>query len=181
MTVKYSLPKILLYVINYVAFYLIWVGCFYAALHGLSFVAACSVAFYLVIHLLFVSAYPWHELLLILSLILLGSINDMVVTLSGLLTYVDASSLGISWWMVGIWGCFGSTYWHAFSWLESRPFLSSILGALAVPFCYLWGVEAHVATFQVSPKVALVLIGILWAILLPVSFFMSKTIKSRTI
>lgn len=181
MTSNHPILKVLLYAINYLAFYLIWIGCFYAALHGLSFVAACVVALYLIIHLVFVSASPEREFWLIASIVLLGLANDMLVTLSGLVTYADASALGLSWWMVGIWGCFGSTYWHAFSWLEYRPRLAAFLGALAVPFCYLWGAGAQVVFFQVSPKIALSAIAILWAFLLPLSFRISKAIKNTVV
>lgn len=177
-TVKGSLLNVFLLVCNYLAFYLIWVGCLYAAGHQLSCVAASFVGVYLVLHLLFVSERPIAELFLILAVIFLGTLNDCILTLSGIVTYMDASWLGTSWWMTGIWGCFGSTYWHTFSWLESRKLLAALLGAIAVPLCYLWGAEANVLSFSVNQQLALLIVAVLWAFLLPLSFVMSLAIKN---
>ena len=178
---KHQYFALLLKVINYFAFYIIWVGCLYAALHQLSFLFFLIVCAYLVLHLTFVSERSLAELFLIASIMLIGTANDILLTELHVVQYTDALPIGVSWWMLGIWACFGSTYWHAFSWLESRLTLSVLLGALVVPFCYLWGIEAKTVTFLWDESSALVLIGILWAIVLPITFIISHAIKRHAV
>jgi hypothetical protein len=168
-------------VVNYLAFYFIWVGCLYAAVNQLSLVAMLVVCGYLVLHLAFVSVHPLAEGVLICSIVLFGTLNDIFLTQLNLLKYVDASWIGASWWMTGLWACFGSTYWHAFSWLDPRIALSACLGAVAVPFCYLWGESAKTVTFLVHESTALAVIGLIWAFLLPLTFIISRAIKRHAV
>lgn len=170
----------LLMIANYISFYVVWIGCLWAAVRGWSFFSMCAVIIYLIAHLRFVSKSPLAESLLIMSIVGLGVFNDIVLTTLGVLSYVDATAFGSAWWMIALWACFGSTYWHAFSWLESRRLLACLLGATAVPLCYMWGVNAGAVSLRLDEKWAYGIIAVLWAGILPFSFVMSNYMKKRS-
>jgi hypothetical protein len=169
--------NLILMLANYLSFYLIWIGCLFAAVRGWSFFSACAVLLYLILHLYYVSVSPKAEGVLIAAIVGIGILNDIVLTSLGVISYVDAAPIGTSWWMIALWACFGSTYWHAFSWLDGRLLLAAILGAIAVPFCYLWGIKAGAVCLLMGETKAFCIVALMWFFLLPFSFVVSHCIK----
>jgi hypothetical protein len=168
---------ILLRVMNYIAFYGLWVLCLLAAVAREPLWAVPAVVLYLTVHLLFFSTFPVKEGILIALMTVLGGINESVLASLGVVTYTGAYWKGIAWWTLCLWACFGSTYWHAFSWLEGRPMLSAVLGAIVAPICYLSVERAGGVVFSDGRVSALVAIGALWAVVLPCTFALSRRLR----
>ena len=168
---------IFLKVINYLAFYALWCLCAFAGDDKQALWAVPIVLVYLVLHLLFISSSPKKEAVLIVVLTLLGALNESLLASIGFVSYSGAIWKGISWRTLSLWACFATTYWHAFSWLSSRLILASVLGAMVAPPCYAWIESVGGIQFPLGRAEALLTIGIQWAVVLPLSFAISRWIQ----
>lgn len=164
-------------VIHYFIFYGVWCVCVVAGSENMFWLGMPLVLIYLAFHLFFMSVSPKKEMMLIAALTVLGSITDSVLALLGAVSYAWAYVGGIAWWTVSLWACFATTYWHAFSWLSPHTLLASVMGAIGAPMCYAW-IESRGAIFFPHGKIeAFFIIGVVWAVVLPVSFVMSRWIQ----
>jgi hypothetical protein len=170
--------KIALQVLNYIAFYGLWFICAYAEKDRRPMVAIPIVGIYLFLHLFFISAEPLKEAGLVALLTLVGGVNESVLASFQAVSYEGACWRGVAWWTLALWAAFATTYWHAFSWLSSRPFLAGFLGAIVAPLCYAWLESVEVVRFPIGRGTALGIIGIQWAIILPVTFKLSRWIQN---
>jgi hypothetical protein len=168
---------IFLKAVNYIAFYGLWCLCVMAGDDKRALWVIPIVLVYLVCHLLYISSSPKREAFLIIVLTLFGAVNESLLATFGVVSYAGAYWKGISWWTLSLWACFATTYWNAFSWLSSRLFLSSFFGAIAAPLCYVWIENAGELHFLIGRTEALLAIGALWAVVLPLSFVISRWIK----
>lgn len=169
--------KWLLKIVNYLAFYGLWCVCVFAGKDKGEFWAIPMVVGYLIFHLSVVSATPKREALFIASLTCLGAVNESLLSILGAVHYLEAYWLGVSWWTLSLWACFATTYWRAFAWLSSRLWLAAPLGAVAAPVCYAWIERVGLISFPQGSALALSIIGIVWAGMLPLSFFLSRWIQ----
>ena len=163
--------------INYLGFYAVWVVCTIAVDRKLPLIALPVVLGYLLLHLAFVSRSWKKEAVLIASLTAFGAMNETVLSLLGAVTYQGALWRGVAWWTLALWASFATTYWHAFSWLSSRPLLSSVLGASVVPVCYAWFGITGAIQYPNGPLRAALTIGAVWAITLPATFYISSLLQ----
>ena len=168
----------ILRLINYAAFYLIWGLCLYLKGRDGALVTILAMSIYFALHLAFVSNNPKKELLFIFCLTCFGVVNESMLALTGVLSYADALYAGASWLTIVLWFCFSSTYWHAFSWLEDRPALAVILGAIVAPACYSVLAKAGVVTFLLDSSITMFFIGLDWAIILPSTFVFSRWFRT---
>ena len=166
-------------IVNYLGFYALWMLCVMAIVAQKPLWAIVGVVLYLIIHFLCISRTPKRELLFLLLLTAVGLLNETWLWGIGVVTYVGAYWGGIAWWTISLWICFATTYWHAFSWLEGRPWISAVLGAAAAPFCYAWIEQEGGITFPRGAVVGLLVIGGTWAVLLPLSFCLSRWMRFR--
>lgn len=162
---------------NYFAFYALWFLILFSEQAKSPYIALPIVGMYLVTHIVCFSQSPARETFLICALTVIGALNETILSLSGLVQYLGAYVEGVSWWTLSLWATFATTYWHAFSWLESRTILSCILGALVAPPCYIWIQRIGAITFPEGVLPATVAIGALWACVLPVTFWISKSVR----
>jgi hypothetical protein len=106
-----------------------------------------------------------------------GAANESVLAALGVVTYAEAYWEGVAWWTVSLWGCFATTYWHAFSWLEGHPGLAVVLGGFIAPLSYAWIERMGGVSFPQGEMVGILVVGGLWAIVLPISFVVSRRIR----
>jgi hypothetical protein len=165
-----------IWLMNYLAFYALWVLCIVAARFDMPYIAIPIVVLYLILHLVFISQAWKKEALLIIVLTAVGAVNESVLSLLGAVTYVGALWGGVSWWGLALWASFATTYWHAFSWLSSRPILSAVLGAIVAPICYAWLGLMHVIEYPHGSARAMLTIRVVWSLMLPCTFLISKLI-----
>ena len=165
-----------IWLINYFAFYALWVVCIAAARYNMAYIAVPIVILYLILHLAFISQDWKKEVLLIVALTAVGAINESVLFLLGAITYEGAFWGGISWWTLGLWASFATTYWHAFSWLGSKPLLSAVLGGALMPIYYASMDRLNVIQYPDATR-AMVTVGVVWALMLPCTCLISKSIQ----
>jgi hypothetical protein len=155
--------------------------CIWGAAHDRSAIALTVIAVYLVIHLAFVSRSPTKEVVLIAAVSVIGCCNESILAYCNVVSYAGASLLGIAWWTLSLYVCFATTMWYSFSWLIHRPLLSSILSAIAMPICYLGMAHAQAIAFPSGRAVALVMVSVQYALLVPflgyISLYLQKKCK----
>ena len=132
---------------------------------------------YLLLHLALVSRAWKKEAVLIAALTVFGALNETVLSLLGAVAYKGALWEGVAWWTLALWASFATTYWHAFSWLGSRRILSSLLGAFVVPACYAWFGVMGAIRYPNGLPLAMLTIGAVWALTLPVTFYISTLLQ----
>lgn len=168
---------ILYRLINYFAFYGLWCLCILTGSSSHALWVVPIILLYMSLHLLFISTSPKKEAIFIGLLTLFGAANESMLSLLGAVHYADAYWEGIAWWTLSLWACFATTYWHAFSWLASRPILASILGAFVAPICYVSIERVGELSFPLGMTESLLVIASVWAVILPCTFALGTWIQ----
>lgn len=93
--------------------------------------------------------------------------ESLLVTF-GLVEYVAASPVpGIApYWIVAMWVLFATTLNTGMRWLRSSTAVAALAGAIGGPLSFFAGQKAGAVAFP-NPTVSLLIIGIGWAVLLP--------------
>jgi len=166
---------------NLVLFKLGWVACILAAAALLPEIAVLAVAIVVLIHLAR-APVPAKEAFFLFCAALLGLAWETVVLFTGLVDYPGpgAQSMLVPSWIVAMWVLFATTINYGFSWLKRHWAIASIFGLLGGPMAFFAGSAAGAAEFS-NPVIALAVIGVGWAILLPLLTLIADTIIDSTL
>jgi hypothetical protein len=123
------------------------------------------------------AAVAWHlsqverfstELKLVLLTGLVGGTWDSLLVVFGLIHYPSGSIL--PWlaplWIISLWVAFATTFNVCLRWLHGRFWLASVFGLLGGPLAW-WAGAGLEALQWVNFPVALVALGLGWALLMP--------------
>ena len=160
--------------INYIAFYVVWVVCILSVHHSRHVLAISIALLFCILHLIFVCKDWRREIPFIAALTAYGAVNESLLSFLGAVSYEGALWMGVSWWTLILWAAFATTYWHAFSWMASKPLLSALLGATVAPICYAWMNRMGAIEYPNGETTAMLAIGAVWACSLPCTFFISR-------
>jgi hypothetical protein len=72
-----------------------------------------------------------------------------------------------------MWLNFGTTIHASMHWLEGRPVLAAVFGAVGGPLTYKAGASLGAAEL-LHPQWSLIALGITWAVVLPFLYWISK-------
>jgi hypothetical protein len=110
----------------------------------------------------------------------IGFILDSTMVLTGIFSFSEMASLGYpsSIWMVSLWINLALTLNHSLGWLKEKLLMSSIFAAVGGPLAYYAGSKIGVISFQ-NTTVSMVALSCMWAIAMPLLFFVLKTFSSR--
>lgn len=153
-----------------------WVACVLFAASGRPMLASLSVAVVVLVHLARVSN-PAKESLLLAAAAAMGLAWESLMVASGVISYPgsEAGTLLAPLWIVAMWVLFATTINHGFRWAKRHWAYPAILGAVGGPMAFSAGVGMGAAEFS-NTFVALSVIGIGWAVLLPLLCLLSDTI-----
>lgn len=175
------MQQIFFRLINFFFFYLGWGFCLSGAVLGSPFQGPLIVAVILLIHLIVVR-FALHEIVLILSLSLFGTINDSVYLNIGMVEYLGGYT-HFPWiaplWVTSIWALFASSIHLSFGWLRGRWVLIVLLGGLGGAASYLAANRVGAAIFYPNYIVVTGIIGLLWAAYMPLSLIWADFLKRR--
>jgi len=122
------------------------------------------------------------EVVVVFSIAIACSFLDTIYVLVGFVEY-SAPYPSISWlappWLTAIWVLYGMCLNHSLGWMRNFPFLSSVLGGIAAPLCYLAGNKMGAVTFLVPDMMLLGILAVLWAVIFPASLFYSKRVLDK--
>ncbi len=164
-------------IINALLFQANWFICIFMS----SSVAAFTTLTLLLLHYKIFSRDK-AEWFLILAFASLGFSCDSVIQLLGVMSFSQALSLSYDsnlalapLWLLFLWISFATCLNHCLAYLQQRLWLSVVLVIIAIPFNYYMGALMTDSVFLVAETIALFIITVYWAVLLPVFLhFLSK-------
>ncbi len=146
----------------------VWFGSLFGAGTGrpwLGLVLLCAFAAWHFAH----SRHREADLWLLGAAALTGLLLDTLFLQLGVLDYAHPlpSSQLAPFWIVVMWMNFALTLNLSMRWLQGRYLLSAALGLIGGPLAYIAGVELGAADWGMRTVNALVVIGIAWALAVP--------------
>ena len=156
--------------INSIVFNTAWFTCI---LFGNT--ASYFVLVWALIHLFYRASFKAEFVILVL-ITFVGSVIDSGLTYVGVLVFPSHNNV-IPFWLVMIWLAFAMTLNGCLSPLQKFPLLQCTVGAIFPPLSYLAGASLGAVSFGYSSVQTFLIFSVLWAILLPVFFYLNQLIK----
>ena len=111
---------------------------------------------------------------LVAIVIVVGSLWDVLMALSGMIYYPNADLLGIPLWLICLWVLFATTFMHALSWLNRYLWMAAVFAGVMGPASYWFGSELSDAYFGVPIITSLVVMAVGWSALFPAGIYLTR-------
>ena len=155
--------------INAILFQLVWISTVAGAARGAWWVGPVAVGAF--------AAYEFArggharaDALLILLAVALGFAADSLLVQAHFASYASAvpSDRYAPIWILALWANFALTLNHSLAWLQSRPGLAAVLGAIGAPLSYFFAARSWHALLLADPiALTLALLAAIWAVATP--------------
>lgn len=155
--------------LNIAIYQLIW---FVAVLGGNSLVWLAMLLIFLHFSL---SPIPKTDIILVLLVLLIGTLVDGTLRLSGFFIFAE-DQFPIPLWLACIWMGLATLFNHSLGWLKNRLWLATVLGAMGGPAAYIAGGRLGAAGFSVSLPWSIAVLAVIWGLLVPGLVYLSKKI-----
>lgn len=144
-----------------------WLAAVFSAAANFPLAGAAAIGAAAAVHLLR-SDQPRHELRLLVLAAVIGFVWESSLVSAGLVRYsTDTMLPGLApYWIVAMWVLFATTLNVGMRWLRKSTAVASMAGAAGGPLSFLAGEKAGAVTFS-HPTLALFVIGVGWAVFLP--------------
>ena len=170
--IKLNLPKgeipVRTVLINLVLFKVGWLAVVAGAAAGFPLVGTAVVFAVVGVHL-WQTKFMVEECILLICVAVLGLVWESFMVLSGLTVYRTGTLIaGIApYWIVAMWVLFATTLNIGLRWLRKSTTIAVLTGVCGGPLAFFAGERMGAVSFD-DPLLSLVVIGIGWAVLLPV-------------
>jgi hypothetical protein len=106
-----------------------------------------------------------------------GLILDSSYVWLGLVGYASPwpSAQALPVWLLAMWLNFALTMNHSLGWLAPKPWLAALFGGFGGATSYFAGARLGALTFEAEPLLVVTLIGLAWAIALPLLYRWART------
>lgn len=154
-------------IVNLAVFKVAWTAVVISAAAGAPVIGVIAVAIAVGIHL-WSCDNPESEIRLLLAAAALGFAWESALVIAGLLEYSSGNwAFGPApYWIVSMWVLFATTLNVGMRWLRRGTTIAAVAGAIGGPLAFFAGASIG-AVELVSPAVALIAIGLGWAVMLP--------------
>ena len=154
-------------IVNLAVFKLAWTAVVISAAAGAPIIGVIAVAIAVGIHLRSCDNAE-SEVRLLLIAAAMGFAWESILVISGLLNYPSGNWIpGMApYWIVAMWVLFATTINVGMRWLRRNGAVAAIAGAVGGPLAFYAGNSVGAVEF-LSPVIALISIGVGWAVLLP--------------
>ena len=144
-----------------------WLAAVFAAAASLPVLGTAVIGIAVAVHL-WQSDEPRDELLLLALAAAVGFVWESLLVYAGIVQYGPNTALAATapYWIVAMWVLFATTLNVGMRWLRKNLLVASLFGGLGGPMSFLAGEKAGAVTFP-DTSIALVVIGLGWAVLLP--------------
>ena len=162
--------------ISLIAYQLVWFAAVIGASHGRAWPGVAAMLVYVGGQLL-VTRQRRADLRLIPVALVLGSLLDGALAWSGLARYAAPwpSAMLAPAWILALWISFALTFTQSLAWLQQRPVMAVLLGAIGGPLAYLSAARGwHVVDFAAPAWRGLLVLGIGWALATPVLAWLAR-------
>lgn len=160
-------------VLNLALFQIGWLVC---VIGGDLYALAFTLVALLIHNWLVLSSH--NEWKLIGIVVLVGCLWDMAMAKTGVISYADASLLGIPIWLMCLWLLFATTFMHGLFWMKRYLWLAVIFAALLGPASYWFGSTLADASFGLPLATSLAIMAAGWAVLFPAGIYYAGRLKS---
>jgi hypothetical protein len=165
-------------IINTLLFYGGWCWCLNDVARGTALYGLWSIVL-IVIYQLYRSHTRKADCLFVLFVTMLGPLSDIIYVKLGLLSY-HTPFHSILWlpplWILMLWALVAVNI-PLFDWLYQKWVLAALLGAIGGPLSYLSAVRLGGVSFTGPLPLTFIVIGGIWAILLPLLIWLSEKFK----
>ena len=141
-----------------------WVACVVGAANGMAWLGALAVLAISLEHLRTATA-PGRELRLLGVAAAVGLTWETALVSAGVLDYGAAQPVA-PYWIVALWVLFATTLNVGMAWLKRHWLIAALAGALGGPLSFFSGERIGAVAFG-QDTVSLVVIGLGWAMLMP--------------
>jgi len=167
--------------LNFGLFYLCWLGTAFGVVNGIPWIGPVAILTYLVLHLLFIVP-ALREVLFICVGGLVGYGADTLFLTTGAVDYSGATwGMLAPVWMLFVWFSFLSTFHVSLAWLQSRPFLGALLGAIGGPLSYQWAAAMGVFSLGEPQTISILILVLTWATVTPFLLWLSDRSYFRVV
>lgn len=166
---------------NSALFYISWIVCIQQAKGPHPYAGPLLIGFLLIFHLIY-SKERLLEAILIASIALFGTIIDSIYIHLGWIDYVGGyeNFKGIiPLWMTSLWAFYATTINHSLAWAKRNFWMMVILGGLGGAASYSVAFKLEAAVLHVSVPFILTVIGCVWAVVFPLSFYYNDWLKTK--
>lgn len=168
-------------ILNMAFFYGGWFVCMHEATGPNPLVGPLLVASLLAYQLAVTNTF-YVDLILILTFALVGTFVDSMYLWSGLIVYEGGYACCPTLaplWITSLWALYASSVNHSLEWLKvNYYFVAAPLGAAGAISSYLVGFELEAAKSE-YPIFSLAVIGVVWALVVPISLLYSEFLKKN--
>jgi hypothetical protein len=116
----------------------------------------------------------YSEWQLIAMVTVVGSLWDILMTLSGIVHYPDSGLAGIPIWLICLWILFATTFMHALSWLSRYLWIAAVFAAVLGPASYWFGSQLSDAYFGTPILTSLGVMAVGWSTLFPAGIYLTR-------
>lgn len=110
----------------------------------------------------------------------IGILTDGALTQLGLFSFSPAPDFLIPFWLAGLWLAFAGTLSYGLKWLQDKPFLAALLGAIFGPLSYFAGMQLGAVAFDHNLTFTLMILALLWALLMPLFGWITARLMEPT-
>ncbi len=155
-------------VANLLIYQIVWLACILSAARGVQ-VFGILVALIAVVWHLSQAQRPLTEFQLILLTGLIGGLWDSLLVILGLIHYPSGALMPwmAPFWIMALWMAFATTFNLCLRWLHGHYRLAAVFGLVGGPLAW-WAGHALGALKLLDPLLALAVLGLGWAALMPV-------------
>jgi hypothetical protein len=157
------------WIINLIIYQVTWFICVLGG-NNLSWIPLL----FLGIHI-YLSQYKKADVILIISLFIVGILIDGTLKTLGLFSFTS-DSFPIPYWLMVVWLVLATLPNHSLAWMKKRLFLSAFFGALGGPLAYWAGVRLGAASFNWPLLQSFITLAVVWALLWPLVMFFSNVL-----
>ncbi len=172
--------KLLLLTLNFLMFYIGWGFCLSGVVTGRPFLGPVVVAVLLLSHLIRVR-FRLDEMILIMTVAFFGTLCDTAFLNLGLIDY-RAGYESLPWlaplWVTAIWALFAISVNHSMIWLRFNLSFAVLFGMGGGIVSYFAAARLGAAEFYPSLAVVLVIIGLVWAVIMPIIVLWGKWLEN---
>lgn len=170
-------PKI----INGVFFYIGWGALVAGAAHGYPWTGSLLVLAALIFHFA-VTTSRWRDLVYITLVALIGLALDTLLLHAGILSYASTNEW-LPWiaplWLALLYAQFATAIDQSMGWMHDYPFVAVLAGPFGGITSYSAAAEIGAVTFLHNRWIVLTIIGSIWLVFLPATFWLSRVLDKK--
>lgn len=160
--------------INIIAFKIGWISSVVGVASEFPLLGPVVILAAIAIHLS-IAKQPASELLLIVITGIIGGSVDTMMIYAGWLSYPSGMLVpGFSpYWIIAMWMLFATTFNMSFRWLQSKMLLAAALGAIFGPLSYYFGAKFGAVSLN-SFSSSMIALAVAWGALMPALLILAK-------